>query len=99
VTGFITSVPLLVLVQLLHAFTFGAAHLGAMHFLARRLPAASAATAQTLYATVVGGIGHGLLILLAGALYGSIGSAAYLAMAVAAAIGGSLALLLPATES
>jgi MFS transporter, PPP family, 3-phenylpropionic acid transporter len=97
-TGFATTLPMLVPLQLLHAFTFGATHLGAMHHLARRLPPAQAATAQALYATVVGGLGQGLLMLLAGGLYGAFGGSAYLAMAAVAAIGAGLALLL-ATKS
>jgi len=97
-TGFATTLPALVPLQLLHAFTFGAAHLGAMHHLARRLPPAQAATAQALYATVVGGLGQGLLMLLAGGLYGAVGGSAYFAMAAVAAIGAGLALLL-ATKS
>jgi len=47
----------------------------------------------------VGGLGLGLLMLLAGALYGAFGGAAYLAMAALAALGTGLALLLPATKS
>lgn len=93
-TGFATTLPALVPLQLLHAFTFGATHLGAMHHLARRLPPAQAATAQALYATVVGGLGQGLLMLLAGGLYGAVGGSAYFAMAAVAAIGAGLALLL-----
>lgn len=98
-TAFAAGVPALALLQLLHAFTFGAAHLGAMHFLARHLPAEQAATAQALYAAAVGGIGQGLLMLLAGALYGALGGLAFLAMAAAAAAGAALALLLLATNS
>ena len=98
-TGFATSLPALAALQLLHAFTFGAAHLGAMHHLARRLPPAQAATAQAVYATVVGGLGQGLLMLLAGSLYGAAGGRAYLAMAAVAALGAGLALRLPATKS
>ena len=98
-TGFIASLPALALLQLLHGLTFGAAHLGAMHHLARNLPPAQAATAQALYATVVGGLGQGLLMLVAGALYGAVAGKAYLAMAAVAAVGGALALFLPATKS
>ena len=97
-TAFVAALPGLALLQLLHAFTFGAAHLGAMHHLARRLPPDQAATAQAVYATMVGGVGQGLLMLLAGMLYGALGGAAYLAMAGAAAAGAALALPL-ATKS
>ena len=97
-TGFVSSLPLLALLQLLHALTFGATHLGAMHHLARRSSGAQAATAQAVYATAVSS-GQGLLMLAAGALYGAAGGRAYLAMAAVAAVGGGLALLLPATKS
>ncbi len=97
-TGFAAGVPALALLQLLHGLTFGAAHLGAMHFLARSLPAGQAATAQALYATVVG-VGQGLLMLLAGVLYGVLGGRAFLAMAAVAAAGAGLSLLATATKS
>jgi PPP family 3-phenylpropionic acid transporter len=98
-TGFAASLPALFLLQALHALTFGAAHLGAMHYLARNLPPRLAATGQAIYAMMVGGLGQGLLMLLAGMLYGTVGGSAYLAMAAAAAGGAGLALLLPATKS
>jgi MFS transporter, PPP family, 3-phenylpropionic acid transporter len=97
-TGFAVALPALALLQLLHALTFGATHLGAMHYLARRSPGAQAATAQAVYATATS-IGQGLLMLAAGALYGAFDGRAYLAMAVVAAAGGALALRLPATKS
>ena len=97
-TGFAAGAPALALLQLLHGLTFGAAHLGAMHFLARSLPAGQAATAQALYASVVG-IGQGLLMLLAGVLYGALSGRAFLAMAAVAAAGAALSLLATATKS
>jgi PPP family 3-phenylpropionic acid transporter len=99
VTAFATSVPILAVVQLLHALTFAAAHLGAMHHLARTIPAEQGATAQAIYGAVVGGIGLGFLVLLAGALYGAGGGLAYLAMAGLAAAGGVVSRWLAATES
>ncbi len=98
-TGFAAGAPALALLQLLHGFTFGAAHLGAMHHLARSLPAGQAATAQAVYATVVGGIGQGLLMLPAGALYAVLGGRAFLGMAAVAAAGAGLSLLGTATKS
>ena len=46
--------------QLLHALTFGASHLGAMHFLASSVPPGVAASAQSLYAALSAGLGSGL---------------------------------------
>ncbi len=84
--------------QPLHALSFAATHLGAMHYLARRVPAGAAATAQSLYNALVGGAGAGLASLAAGALYGRYGGGAYLAMAALAALGGMLALVIARAE-
>jgi PPP family 3-phenylpropionic acid transporter len=98
-TPLVAAVPLLALLQLLHAFTFGAAHLGAMHHLARSIASDRTATAQALYSATTGGIGSGFIMLGAGALYGTMGGTAYLAMAMLAAIGTAAALMLSATKS
>jgi len=73
--------------QLLHALTFGASHLGAMHFLARSVPPGVAASAQSLYAALSAGLGSGLVMLVAGALYAAYGGAAYPFMALLSAAG------------
>ncbi len=89
-----TELAPLIAVQALHALTFGAAHLGAMHFLARAAPPGLAATAQSLYSAVSGGIAMGLAMLLAGALYAAAAGQAFLAMAALSAIGLGFALVL-----
>ncbi|HJU18957.1 MAG TPA: MFS transporter [Stellaceae bacterium] len=73
--------------QLLHALTFGASHLGAMLFLARTIPPSAAASAQTLYAAISSGLGSGLVMLAAGALYGALGGTAFPVMALLSAAG------------
>ena len=73
--------------QLLHALTFGATHLGAMNFLSRTVPPGAAASAQALYSGTSAGIGSGLVMLGAGALYAAYGGHAYLFMAVLSAAG------------
>jgi PPP family 3-phenylpropionic acid transporter len=73
--------------QLLHALTFGAAHLGAMHFMARRVPPGAAASAQSLYSALSAGFGSGLVMLAAGALYAAYGGRAYTFMALLSAAG------------
>jgi PPP family 3-phenylpropionic acid transporter len=85
--GLSPGLPAIAALQLLHALTFGASHLGAMHYLSRAAPPAAAATAQTLYAAVSGGFGSGLVMLAAGALYRDLGGLAYLAMALLSALG------------
>jgi len=98
VTAFATTVPLIALAQLLHALSFGAAHLGAMHHLARTVPDEQAATGQALYSAVVGSIGPSLIMLPTGPLYAAAGGLAYLAMAPIAAAGAAIALRLSATK-
>ena len=75
------------MLQLLHALTFGAAHLGAMHFMARRVPPGAAASAQSLYSALSAGFGSGLVMLAAGALYSTYGGRAYPFMALLSAAG------------
>jgi PPP family 3-phenylpropionic acid transporter len=72
---------------LLHALTFGAAHLGAMLHLARTVPANTAASAQAVYAALSAGLGSGLVMLGAGWLYAEFGGRAYLFMAILSALG------------
>jgi MFS transporter, PPP family, 3-phenylpropionic acid transporter len=92
--GALTWLPFIAALQLLHAFTFGASHLGAMHFLSRAVPPSAAASAQSLYAALSSGLGSGLVMGLAGALYSTVGGGAYSFMAVlsAAGLAGAVAL-------
>jgi MFS transporter, PPP family, 3-phenylpropionic acid transporter len=85
--GLVVSLPAVAALQLLHALTFGATYLGAMHFLSRAAPPSAAASAQTLYAAVSAGVGGGLVMMVAGALYAAHGGHAYLFMAVLSAAG------------
>jgi len=73
--------------QLLHALTFGATHLGAMNHLSRTVPPDASASAQALYSGASSGIGSGLVMLVAGALYATFGGRAYLFMTLLSAIG------------
>ena len=81
------SLPAIAALQLLHALTFGAAHLGAMQFISRAVPPHAGAGAQTLYAAVSAGFGSGLVMLAAGTLYARLGGYAYLPMALLSAAG------------
>jgi len=74
--------------QLLHAASFGATHLGALGFVARHAPAGQGATAQGYLAIAVG-VTTAAATGLSGWLYGSFGSRAYVAMALAAVAGGA----------
>jgi PPP family 3-phenylpropionic acid transporter len=78
--------------QTLHGLTFGAAHLGAMAFLARSIPAEHSATGQSVYYALVGGVIAGCMFPLAGQLYAGLAGDAFLVMGVLSA-GGFLAAL------
>ena len=79
--------PVIFLLQCLHAFSFGAAHLAAMYFLSEAVPEDRSATAQGIYAAAVAGLGLGLVTLACGPLYRSLGGEAYAVMALLAFVG------------
>ena len=91
-TAFVTNVPALAIIQLLHAATFACQHLSTMLVL-RTMPAHRAGTAQALMSALGFSAPTGLLIWLSGQLYGEVGGLTFLVMAV---IGGSALLLVPA---
>jgi PPP family 3-phenylpropionic acid transporter len=74
--------------QLLHALSFGATHLGALMFLARHAPAGQAATAQG-YLAIALGLAMAAAMALSGVLYEDFGGRAYAAMALVAVAGGA----------
>ncbi len=79
------TIGLLVVVQLLHAGTFGCAHLGAMHFLGRAVPVSLGVRAQALFSAIAIGLLPGLTSFFAGTLYQRFAGGAFLAMTVASA--------------
>lgn len=91
----ITTEPLpLMAAQTLHAATFGAMHLGAMHFITRAAPPGMSARAQALYSSMTIGLVAGLGMLAAGWLYQTLAGGAFLVMAGASAAGGAASLIL-----
>jgi PPP family 3-phenylpropionic acid transporter len=78
------------LLQVLHALSFAATHLGMMHYLAQVAPARGGATAQGDFVAVQGLVFAGAMSL-SGLLVGAYGNLAYAAMAAAAAIGALVA--------
>ena len=90
-TGVTDALPALMTLQLFHALTFGAAHLGAIHFIARRMAPSVSATAQSVYAATVMGLAMGVSAWVSGKLYSGFGSQAYYLMAVMAGLGGMIA--------
>ena len=84
---------LLAIVQVLHAATFGAAHIGAMRLLSDGVTPSDSATAQTLYVA-----GNSAMLALATLAVGPIfawgGGAIYWAMTALSLVGGACALML-----
>jgi PPP family 3-phenylpropionic acid transporter len=82
------------LLQTLHALSFGAAHIAAIHFLTHAVPEDRAATAQGLYAAVVAGLVLGAVTIASGPLYRMFAGEAYAAMALLALAGAAGAFVL-----
>lgn len=85
-TALAPPLPVLAVVQLLHAATFAMQHLSAMLVLSHCIPKERAATAQALHSALGYGAPTGLLMLLSGWLYARYGGLVFLAMAL---LGGS----------
>lgn len=94
VLAFDVSVPVLVLVQLLHALTFGAAHLAAMAFIAAAIPAHLSATAQSLHGSVALSVAGAVAAPMLGPLYEAYGGGAFHAMTALSLAGGFCAFVL-----
>jgi PPP family 3-phenylpropionic acid transporter len=88
-----TDLTALAAVQVLHAITFGAVHLGAMHYVARNAPLGLSATAQGIYASATG-LAMGLAMVAAGGLFETFGGKAFFAMAAISATGTALVAVL-----
>jgi PPP family 3-phenylpropionic acid transporter len=82
------------LLQTLHAMSFGAAHLAAIHFMIHAVPEDRAATAQGVYAAIVAGLVMGAVTVASGPLYRHLAGEAYGAMALLALLGAAGAYLL-----
>lgn len=77
----------LVPLQCLHACTFGATHLGAMHFIGRHIAPGIAGRAQGLYAAMGNGVALGLATVAAGPMYAAWGGGAFVTMGVLSLLG------------
>jgi MFS transporter, PPP family, 3-phenylpropionic acid transporter len=86
VMAFQPSLWVLFPLQILHAGTFAAAHLGAMQFILRAVPPGLAATGQAVYASVTYGVVMAGAQFVSGQLFHAYGSAGYLAMSALGAI-------------
>lgn len=82
-----------VAIQCLHVGTYGFTYLGAVHFIARHLPASHAASAQTLNAGA-NALMIGLAMWAAGPIYAASGGQAYLLMAALGLVAAAASLAL-----
>lgn len=87
VMGFDPPFAALIGLQLFHALSYGAIHLGAIQFIARIAPPGLSGTVQALYATFAIGAMLGVMTMASGPLYDAFAGQAYLAMAGVSAIG------------
>lgn len=94
ILAFSTALPVLFVVQTLHAFTFGAAHLAAMAFISNAIPARLSATAQSLHGSVALSVAAGVSAPFLGYLYEDYGGGAFHAMTIFSLAGGACALIL-----
>ncbi len=85
-TTALPALPALVAAQALHALTFGAQHLAAMHVLSHAVPPGRLGLAQALYSSLGSGVALAALTLLSGPLYAGYGGDAFLAMAAVSAL-------------
>ena len=90
-TAFVTDVPALAVVQVLHAGTFAFQHLSTMLVL-RTLPAARAGTAQALMSALGFSAPTAVLMWVSGQMFGTLGGLTFLMMA---AVGGMGMLAVP----
>ena len=82
---------LLIVLQCLHALSFGATYLGTLTLIQSRVAEVNAGGAQSLHSALTAGVLMGGITLASGALYEAIGGQSLLIMAVIAAIGTGVA--------
>ncbi len=87
VMAFDPPLGVLIPLQLLHALTYGAAHLGAILFITRAVPHKGMGSAQAFYATIAAGLALGIVGLISGALFAQIGGAVFLVPTLVSVIG------------
>jgi PPP family 3-phenylpropionic acid transporter len=89
-TAFDPSLPVLFALQLLHGLTFGATHLGAIHFINKAVPRDLHNTAQGIYAALGVSLLMSIATAIAGGFYSAYGAFAFFA-AAAMSLGAALA--------
>lgn len=92
--AFSTQLPILVIAQALHAFTFALLYMSLIAYMTKRIPASISASAQGLYDSLSMGVFFGILTMLAGSLYKIDPSYSFFLMAACSSIGFGLAVVL-----
>ncbi|NRA88859.1 MAG: MFS transporter [Rhizobiales bacterium] len=87
ITAFDPPLYLLFIAQLLHAFTFAATYLGALHLITRSVPEPLISTAMAINASLNAGIFMALAMFFGGLLYSEYSNWAYLFAAILAVVG------------
>ncbi len=80
-TGASTELWLLIPMQILHGFTFGATHLAGMTFIQRHIAPGMSASAQALYSSLGMGAAMGVTMAISGWLYAQLAGEAFWVMA------------------
>ena len=83
--------------QALHALTYGATHVGAIHFIARAVPTRGAGAAQALYSAIGSGLVTGAATIVAGQYYPALAGHTFLLMAALAGAGLAAAIYIDKT--
>ncbi|MBI1239775.1 MAG: MFS transporter [Alphaproteobacteria bacterium] len=96
ILAFLPAWPLVVVAQILHAASFGAAHLGAMQFILKATPDSISSTAQSLYAITAFGIVMAFGSFVSGFLFETVGALGFLAMSGLALVSAACAIVLAA---
>jgi len=94
VMAFDPPLALLLPLQLLHALTYGAAHLGAIVFITRAVSPKGMGSAQAFYAVIAAGLILGIVGLASGALYERLGGYVYFLAAAVSLVGLGAGLML-----
>jgi len=92
--GTSTDLPILILGQSLHAFTFALLYMSLIAYMSKRVPAAISASAQGLYDSLSMGVFFGVLTMAAGYLYEIKPAYSFYLMAGCSALGFVLAVVL-----
>jgi PPP family 3-phenylpropionic acid transporter len=87
IMGFDPPLAVLVPLQALHGLTYGAAHIGAIHFISRAVPPLALGSAQSLYSVIAAGHFQGAIGLASGSLYALLGGAVYFLAAGVSVLG------------